>query len=101
MARNFCLLSIVLWVIGQLWYNGMKIIDSLKQRAFNTGMGTILRAVCCGIAVFVTNPKYLQVPGTGDNIEERLLEQEIAAVDIETIWIKLTQEDNVMQVPRS
>ena len=76
----------------------MKIIHSLKQRAFDTGMGTILRAFCCGIATFVTNPKYSQVSETIDDIE-RLQEQEIVADDIGAIWIKLTQGDSVMQGP--
>ena len=101
LARNFCSLGIVFWVIGQLWYNGTKIIDSSKQRAFNTSMGTILRAFCCRIAMFVTNPKYSQVPGTREDIKEKLQEQEIAADNIGTIWITLTQGDNVMQGPTS
>ena len=42
MIGNFCLFGIVLWIIGQLGYNGTKIIDSLKQHAFNTSIGTIL-----------------------------------------------------------
>ena len=72
----------------------------MKQRAFDTGLGTILRAFCCGIAAFITNPKYSQVPETRDDIE-RLQEQEIAADDIGAIWIKLTQGDSVMQGPAS
>ena len=67
----------------------------MKQRAFDTGLGTILRVFCCGIAAFITNPKYSQVPETRDEIEG-LQEQENVADDIGAIWIKLTQGDSVM-----
>ena len=86
----------VFWIIGQLWYKGMKINRALKQRAFDTGRGTILRAFCCGITAFITNPKYSQVSETRDDVEG-LQEQEIAADDIGAIWIKLTQRVSVMQ----
>ena len=72
------MLGIVLWVIGKLWYNDMKIINSLKQQAFNIGIGIILRAFVCGVAAFVTNPKYSQVLGSRDVVEERLQGQEAA-----------------------
>ena len=81
MIGSFCSFGIVLWVIGQLGYNRMKINGSLKQRAFNTGMGTILRAFCCGVAMFVTKPKYSQVPEDKENIEGRLQGQEAADDD--------------------
>ena len=42
LTGNFCSLGIVFWVLGQLWYNGTKIIDSLKKRAFKMGVDTIL-----------------------------------------------------------
>ena len=58
---NCCSLLLVCWIVSQLWYNGTKIIQSLKQRAFHTCLGTILRAFCCGIATFITNPKYSPV----------------------------------------
>ena len=61
---NFCSLLLVCWIVSQLWY-----IRYLKQRAFNTGLGTILRAFCYGIAAFITNPKYSQMPETKDEIE--------------------------------
>ena len=79
---NFCLLGIVLWVIGQLWYNGKKIADFLKQWAFNTSIGTILRAFCCGVAAFVMNPKYSQFPIAKDDVEEGLERQETTVDDI-------------------
>ena len=90
----------VCWIIGQLWYNGMTILNALRQRAFNTGLGTILRAFCCGIATFITNPKYSQMSDTRDNVE-RLQEREIVADDIGSIWIKLTQTDSGMEGPAS
>ena len=83
-----------------MWYNGTKIIRVLKQRAFDTGLGTILRAFCYGIAPFITNPKYSQVSETRDDVKG-LQEQEITADDIGAIWIKLTQRDSVMQGPAS
>ena len=52
-----------LWVLGQILYNGTQIVQSLKQRALATKVGTVLRAFCCGVAAFVTDPKYSQVPG--------------------------------------
>ena len=42
LARNFCFLGIVFWVLGQLWHNGTQIVGSLKKRAFDMGLGTIL-----------------------------------------------------------
>ena len=72
LAGNFCSLGIVLWVLGQLGYNGTQIINALKEHAFKMGLGTILRAFCCGIAAFVTNPKYTDVPGRHVNPTGRL-----------------------------
>ena len=57
LAGNFCSLGIVLWVLGQLGYNGTQIISALKERAFKMGLSTILRAFCYGIVAFMTNPK--------------------------------------------
>ena len=97
---NFCSLVMVCWIIGQLWYNGTTILNALRQRAFKTRLGTILRAFCCGIATFITNPKYSRMSDTRDDVE-RLQEQEIVADDIGAIWIKLTQTDSVMEGPTS
>ena len=60
---NVCSITVCLWVLGHILYNGTQIIQSLKQRAFVTTVGTVLRAFCCGVAAFVTDPKYSQVPG--------------------------------------
>ena len=67
LSGNFCSLGIVLWVLGQLGYNGTQIINALKERAYKMGLATILRAFCCGIAAFMTNPKYADVPGSHMN----------------------------------
>ena len=98
---NFCSLGIVLWIVGQLGYNGTKIIDSLKQHAFNTGIGTILRAFCCGVAVFITNPKYSQVPRAKDDVEEGLQRQEATAGDKGADWARLKQGSELMHGPAS
>ena len=82
LAGNFCSLGIVLWVLGQLGYNGTQIINALKERAFKMGLGTILCAFCCGIAAFVTNPKYM--PGKHMNPTGRLQRQDSTADDIES-----------------
>ena len=84
LARNFCSLGIVLWVLGQLGYNGTQIINALKEHAFKMGLGTILRAFCCGIAAFMTNPKYTDVPGHHVNPTGRLQWQDSTANDIES-----------------
>ena len=97
---NCCSLLLVCWNVGQLWYNGTKIIWSLKQRAVHTGLGTFLRYFCCGIAAFKTNPKYSPVPETREDME-RLQEQDVNSDDIGSIWIKLTQGDSVMEGPAS
>ena len=101
LAGNFCLLGIVFWVIGQLWYNGTKIIDSLKKRAFKTGIGTILRAFCCGIAAFMTSPKYSQVPGTQGDPVGRLQGQGAVEVDVETASASRRSGNKVMQADTS
>ena len=82
LAGNFCSLEIVLWVLGQLGYNGTQIINALKECAFKMGLATILRAFCCGIAAFMTNPKYTDVPGSHVNPTGRLQQQDSTANDI-------------------
>ena len=62
LARNFCSIGIVLWVLSQLGYNGTQIVKALKDQAYKLGIATILRAFCCGIAAFILNPKYDNVP---------------------------------------
>ena len=85
----------MLWVIGQLGYNGTKIIDSLKQHAFNTSIGTVLRAFCSGVAAFVTNPKYLQVPGTKESVEGGLQMQDATTNDKGTNWTGLQKDSEL------
>ena len=68
LAGNFYSLGIVLWVLGQLGYNGTQIISSLKNQAYKLGLATILRAFCCGITAFITNPKYADMPGGHGNL---------------------------------
>ena len=46
------------------------------------------------------NPKYSHVPETREDME-RLQEQDVDSDDIRSIWIKLTQEDSVMEGPVS
>ena len=55
---NLCSIGIVLGVLGQLAYNGTKIIEALKGQAYQLGLATILRAFCCGIAAFILKAKY-------------------------------------------
>ena len=48
------------------------------------GLGIILHAFCCGIAAFVINPKYRDVPGNHMNPIGRLQWQDSTADDIES-----------------
>ena len=98
---NFCLLGIVFWVVSQLWYNDTQIVESLKQQRFNTGIGTVLRAFCCGDAAFVPNPKYLQVPRAKDDVEEGLHRQETTPGDMGADWVRMKQGSELMHGPAS
>ena len=60
-AGNFCSIGIVLWAIGQLGYNGSKIVTALKTQSYQLGLATIIRAFCCGIAAFLLKSKYDKV----------------------------------------
>ena len=83
LARNFCFLGIVLWVLGQLGYNGTQIVKALKDQAYKLGLATILRAFCCGIAAFITNPKYADVLVGQGNQVNRLPRQD-STLDVES-----------------
>ena len=72
----------MLWVVSQLYYNSTKIIESLKQRAFNTDISTVLCAFCCRVAAFVINSKYLHVPRANVDVKEGLQRQETSAGDM-------------------
>ena len=48
------------------------------------GLGTILCAFCCGIAAFVTSPKYAHVPGNHVGPTEILQGQDSTVDDIES-----------------
>ena len=65
-------------------YNGTQIIKALKDQAYKLGLATILRAFCCGIAAFMTNPKYADVPGSHMNNASRLQWQDSTMEDIES-----------------
>ena len=95
LAGNFCSLGIVFWVLGQLWYNGTQIVGALKKQAFNMGLGTILRAFCCGIVAFVTNPKYSHMPGNHVGPVGRLQGQETPADNIESARLSEGPSNNV------
>ena len=58
---NFCSIGIVLWAIGQLGYNGSKIVTALKTQSYQLGLATIIRAFCCGISSFLLKSKYDKV----------------------------------------
>ena len=55
---NLCSIGVVASILGQLCYNGSKILEALKGQAFKLGIATILRAFCCGIAAFILKEKY-------------------------------------------
>ena len=62
---NLCSIGVVAGILGQLCYNGTKILEALKGQAFKLGIAAILRAFCCGIASFITKEKYgeaLRIP---------------------------------------
>ena len=61
-AGNFCSIGILFWVLSQLGYNGTQIVKVLNDQAYKLGLATILRAFCCGIAAFILNPKYDDMP---------------------------------------
>ena len=90
------MLGIVFWVLGQLWYNGTQIISALKERAFKMGLGTILHAFCCGIAAFMTNPKYAHMPGNHFGPTGRLQGPDSTADDIESARPSDGPSNNVM-----
>ena len=77
----------------------MKIVKSLKQCAFNTGIGNVLQAFCCRVAAFITNPKYSQVPGAKDNVEEGLQRQETTTCDMGADWVRMKQGSELMHGP--
>ena len=39
---NFCWIGIGLWAIGQLGYNGSKIVTALKTQSYQLGLATIV-----------------------------------------------------------
>ena len=80
LAGNFCSLGIVLWVLIQLGYNGTQIVKALKDQAYKLSLARILQAFCCGIAAFIINPKYANVPV---NQVQRLPRQD-SARDVES-----------------
>ena len=51
----------MLWALSQLGYNGSKIVSALKEQAYNLGLVTILRALCCGVTAFILKSKYEDV----------------------------------------
>ena len=57
-AGNLCSIGVLVWILGQVSYNGSKILDAPKGQAFKLGIATILRAFCCGIAAFIVKAKY-------------------------------------------
>ena len=69
-AGNISSLGVICYIIGQLWYNGTKIIQSLKLDIFKTSITTILSAFCCRVAAFVVNPKYSHVSRQQEDLEE-------------------------------
>ena len=101
LAGNFCLLGITFWVFRQLWYNGTKIIDSLKKRAFKTSVGTILRAFCCGIAAFMTSTKDSQTPETQADTTGGLQGQGTIDINTEAALAARRSGNDVMQADPS
>ena len=55
----------MLWALSQLWYNGSKIVSALKEQAYNLGLVTILRALCCRVIAFLLKPKYEDMWASG------------------------------------
>ena len=101
LAGNFCSLGITFWVLGQLWYNGTKIIESLKKKAFKTGVGTILRAFCCGITTFMTSTKYSQALGTQADPVGGLQGQGAIDIDIEAASAARRSGNDMIQADTS
>ena len=83
-AGNISSLGVIYYLIGKLWYNGSKIIKSLKIREFQPTFTATLRAFCCGVASFVISPKYSQAIRQQEDVEGRrqssLSEEEDAAI---------------------
>ena len=42
MVGNLCSIGVVAGILGQLFYNGTKILEALKGQAFKLGIATIL-----------------------------------------------------------
>ena len=68
-AGNISSLGVIIYLVGQLWYNGSKIIQSLKIREFQPTFTAMLRAFCCGVASFVISPKYSQAIRQQEDVE--------------------------------
>ena len=79
-------LLLVCWIVCQLWYNGSRIIGSLEQRA---SLGMLLRVLCCGIATFIINPKYIPVSEARED-QERLQDRDINLINIGPAGVRLT-----------
>ena len=69
-AGNISSLWVICYLIDQLWYNGSKIIKSLKVREFQPNLTAIFWAFCYRIAAFVVSPKYSQAIRQHKDVEE-------------------------------
>ena len=54
------------------------------------GLATILRAFCCGIAAFMMNLKYADVPGSHVNHASRLQGQDSTMEDLDRDLVNVT-----------
>ena len=68
-AGNISSLGVIIYLVGQLWYNGCNLIQSLKIREFQPTFTAILQAFCCGIASFVVSFKYSQAIRQHEDVE--------------------------------
>ena len=64
---NGCLLLLVCWLGGQLWYNGSRILGT---RGSSISLGMFCKASCCGMAALRVKPDYDPVVGAQEDKEE-------------------------------
>ena len=87
-AGNISPFGAISYLIGQLWYNGTKIIQSLKLQEFKTSLATILRTFYCKVAAFMTNHKYSPVLGPQEDVEEGFQGPVGAAKDTRSVQVR-------------
>ena len=81
---NSCLLLLVSWLGGQLWYNGSRILGT---RGSSISLGMFCKASYCGMAALQAKPDYDPVVGAREDREE-LQDQDADLIKMRVAWTK-------------